>query len=1208
MKQRWKKEVAVIMAIAMLGCSVSLITHAEGTQTYAAAGAGSPDGVQAQTDIAQAYSANALQPEMEKNLNYQNYGIYGAMVSSYLVETEGGYMRVQQVKEKKAPIVEYYNEQFQLQSQKYIDKELDGFAGFYAGNDYYYIAWAQFLPPGVYAEDKPFLRVTKYDKDWNRLACGEIASQDIKDRNGVAYLGQSGSLRMSEHQGHLYINTCDEGIDTHQKSQVYDITVEDMTFVKLPANSVTAHYGSASHSFNQFLLIDDGLEPARVVTLNQGDNPDTGKRGAALEQCVLYTEYPSAVSSSGKKLVNALPAAGGDYRTESGNVNNFVGMSLGGLEQSQTSYLIAGNSIEQEDETFLTAKQRNIFVTATSRTDFTEENTALTWLTDYQEGDGIEISTPQLVKMNENLFLVMWRVGAWADHIAGELNYTFVDGNGNRCSGALGETKTAKAEITDCKPIVKDGRAVWYSSGAEGVYFYSIDAQGSFTRHGVNTMEEIPTLTKVEMREDGMYFAWEPVEHAAGYRIIRRYETEAGEDFCRDVEGGQTSQYLDTKTDFEDDCSFDYFVCALDENGMPSYASNVINQWVFRGLYKSQVSLENVAEGVKVSWNTLPDVEFRIYRSTADQADEELIATVKGPASEDYTLGEVQTYTDKTAKSGVPYDYSISVYSGGHESARFNKHSIIYLPNPKVSAQCTVHDSRNTVTLSWDEVPGAAEYTVAAQVWDDASGRYGSVNMEKSFSDDKLSCVVYGASEGKKYRFTVGAESETIQTSSMQYSNSFRGEMSEVELTYVKPAVTPTPTPGTTPTPTPTPVTALQTPLFTTMQSTSEGVKLAWNPVEGADGYTILVYVNNNDTKDWRETIDLTGKEHEYVDTKAAEGVDYIYRIRAFAQNGEKIIYSSFSAEQNMKYQNPASTGSPTASSTTSPTAKPTAVPTIKPTVTPTPIPTSTGKPPGPVTSPEASERPSFIPYLSEIPVSELPSSGAPVSEAPSSGTPVSETPSSGMPVSEAPSSGTPVSETPSSGIPVTGPLLSKAPQPVPSPGTTAPGEKLTAPGQMTVQCVRDGVKIAWESIYGADGYFIRYYNVKNPEGIQTYKLENPDAVSYVHPHGIEGETYVYSVAAYRNTPSFEIGEYTEGQSILYQKADDEQSVSLGDVDGNGKVDLKDAQLALKAALNLLQLSDEQQPRADVDGEPGVKLKDAQLILKAALNLIVLGK
>ena len=59
----------------------------------------------------------------------------------------------------------------------------------------------------------------------------------------------------------------------------------------------------------------------------------------------------------------------------------------------------------------------------------------------------------------------------------------------------------------------------------------------------------------------------------------------------------------------------------------------------------------------------------------------------------------------------------------------------------------------------------------------------------------------------------------------------------------------------------------------------------------------------------------------------------------------------------------------------------------------------------------------------------------------------------------------------------------------------------------------------------------------------------------------------------------------------------------IGDVDGDKAIKLHDAQLALKAALNLIKLDDAQTKAADVDGNGKIELKDAQKILKVALNL-----
>ncbi len=59
----------------------------------------------------------------------------------------------------------------------------------------------------------------------------------------------------------------------------------------------------------------------------------------------------------------------------------------------------------------------------------------------------------------------------------------------------------------------------------------------------------------------------------------------------------------------------------------------------------------------------------------------------------------------------------------------------------------------------------------------------------------------------------------------------------------------------------------------------------------------------------------------------------------------------------------------------------------------------------------------------------------------------------------------------------------------------------------------------------------------------------------------------------------------------------------LGDVDGNGKIESADARLALRAAVGLETLTEEQTLAADVDGTPGLSSSDARLILRVSVGL-----
>lgn len=63
------------------------------------------------------------------------------------------------------------------------------------------------------------------------------------------------------------------------------------------------------------------------------------------------------------------------------------------------------------------------------------------------------------------------------------------------------------------------------------------------------------------------------------------------------------------------------------------------------------------------------------------------------------------------------------------------------------------------------------------------------------------------------------------------------------------------------------------------------------------------------------------------------------------------------------------------------------------------------------------------------------------------------------------------------------------------------------------------------------------------------------------------------------------------------------ESYGAGDVDGNSKIELADAQLALKGALKIQSLEENQQKAADADKSGTLDLNDAQKILKHSLRI-----
>jgi len=61
-----------------------------------------------------------------------------------------------------------------------------------------------------------------------------------------------------------------------------------------------------------------------------------------------------------------------------------------------------------------------------------------------------------------------------------------------------------------------------------------------------------------------------------------------------------------------------------------------------------------------------------------------------------------------------------------------------------------------------------------------------------------------------------------------------------------------------------------------------------------------------------------------------------------------------------------------------------------------------------------------------------------------------------------------------------------------------------------------------------------------------------------------------------------------------------------GDVNGNGKIDLSDAKIALKGALGIIKLSDEEAEQCDIlsTGEK-IDLNDVHYLLEASLGIVI---
>ncbi|MEY8427461.1 leucine-rich repeat protein [Lachnospiraceae bacterium 46-15] len=384
---------------------------------------------------------------VSQNISLNNYQVWSRPVNSYLTERENQTLeRVEYIRDR-GVLVETYSKDGSRINSRTIELPLPLFGGFFAGKDYNFLVFGQ--KNEQESDSCEIMRTVKYSKDWRKL--GEYSVYGAN-----TYIPfDAGSLRMAETDGKLYIHTCHEmylssdGLH-HQANMTYVVNEADMTELQSYYDVLNiSQAGYVSHSFNQFVQTD-GTYVYRV------DHGDGGPRAIALTRADVDGEITNV------RYTLPLPIQGG-YG------NNATGVSAGGFELSADNCLIVGNSVDQtSEENYSAAGQRNIFLTVTSKS-LTKNKIA--WLTDYQKTDGVVPGTPQLVKINDWQFLILWE-----EHYEGVdtvwTKMVTVDGDGNQISDII---KT-DMRLSDCQPAVTgNGVVKWYVSDGNSVRFYTVN-------------------------------------------------------------------------------------------------------------------------------------------------------------------------------------------------------------------------------------------------------------------------------------------------------------------------------------------------------------------------------------------------------------------------------------------------------------------------------------------------------------------------------------------------------------------------------------------------------------------------------------------------------------------------------------------------------------------------------------------------------------
>lgn len=433
--------------------------------------------------------------------------------SAKLFKVENGYERVEWMDSGRYLLIEKYNEKFKIVSAKKIKaatimpkgcttKKMK-YGGVYEGKNYNFVVTGQQNPK---QNDKlATIRVTKFDKKWKKKGACDLSNQ----KYGNNLLGievydpfDFAVVEMEELDGNLWISTGREGYAAgdglhHQGKLNIIIRQSDMKYL--------GSSGDFFHSFDQYLKVCNG----KMYQLEDSE----GSRGA-------YVSEQDPKEFVGGWTHNWFAGAGLDetgdrYKVKEvfayfemkrpGSSSYGTYASTGGFEasDSQGRLISVGNSVNQDNIKVTTKKvkkddgsgetdtvsscdasglNKNIWIRSTT-TDL--KNTTGHLLTAYEDGGELNAGVPKIAKVNDNKFLVIWKVeGASfipkykyrADKDV--LNYVYVDAKGQ----AISKTYMMYGFLSSVDPI-NDGKGniVWYATNNSAPIFYKINTSGAYS-------------------------------------------------------------------------------------------------------------------------------------------------------------------------------------------------------------------------------------------------------------------------------------------------------------------------------------------------------------------------------------------------------------------------------------------------------------------------------------------------------------------------------------------------------------------------------------------------------------------------------------------------------------------------------------------------------------------------------------------------------
>lgn len=216
----------------------------------------------------------------------------------------------------------------------------------------------------------------------------------------------------------------------------------------------------------------------------------------------------------------------------------------------------------------------------------------------------------------------------------------------------LGTVKGSKLYFIDTE--VSPKKTYYYTVRA-----YDKNGVSEYDTNGVGTMYvPAPKVSEFKNTSKGVQISWKKVSVASSYRVYRK----TGSGSWKLIKKLNNSTFTFTDTNVKSGTKYSYAVKAVSSGKISGYKTKTI-EYLKKPVVKSAKSTKS---GITITYSKTAGADkYRIYRKLNGDDEWTRIATIKGSSK--------VSYTDKKAKKGKTYRYTVRAFSGSYKSAYDNK-------------------------------------------------------------------------------------------------------------------------------------------------------------------------------------------------------------------------------------------------------------------------------------------------------------------------------------------------------------------------------------------------------------------------------------------------------------------------------------------------------------------------------------------------------